>query len=454
MGIIRTKAQATGGVTEAERVKLDQVAQEWTRIAYRTDPIIPEKIIPAIEGLYAAAGLKKPRVVIATSPLVMAFAYGAAAWVWHSRKNATYNATDNATADATDSATDSATDNATYNATYNATADATRNATDNATADATADATRNATDNATADATADATYNATADATRNATDNATDNATADATYNATRNATYNATADATRNATDNATYNATADATYNATDNATDSAATGATSACRAMSGKGGLACAARWRNAYQGGNMWAAWASYLAGFRDVIGLDLPEHASYAFWEEAAREGGFRVMHEEFCIVSDFPEYIRINNENRPHCENGPSHRWRDGWELFHWHGVAIPGEWVSGQKPSAREALTWSNIEQRRAACEIVGWANILAELDAKVIDKDEDDEIGTLLEVEIPDSGKERFLQVRCGTGRTFALPVPPEMRTALEANSWTYGLDKLDFKPEVRT
>ena len=330
MGIIRTKAQATGGVTEAERVKLDQVAQEWTRIAYRTDPIIPEKIIPAIEGLYAAAGLKKPRVVIATSPLVMAFAYGAAAWVWHSRKNATYNATDNAT----------------------------------------------------------------------------------------------------------------------------DSAATGATSACRAMSGKGGLACAARWRNAYQGGNMWAAWASYLAGFRDVIGLDLPEHASYAFWEEAAREGGFRVMHEEFCIVSDFPEYIRINNENRPHCENGPSHRWRDGWELFHWHGVAIPGEWVSGQKPSAREALTWSNIEQRRAACEIVGWANILAELDAKVIDKDEDDEIGTLLEVEIPDSGKERFLQVRCGTGRTFALPVPPEMRTALEANSWTYGLDKLDFKPEVRT
>ena len=366
MGIIRTKAQATGGVTEAERVKLDQVAQEWTRIAYRTDPIIPEKIIPAIEGLYAAAGLKKPRVVIATSPLVMAFAYGAAAWVWHSRKNATYNATDNATADATDSATDSATDNATYNATYNATADA----------------------------------------------------------------------------------------TYNATDNATDSAATGATSACRAMSGKGGLACAARWRNAYQGGNMWAAWASYLAGFRDVIGLDLPEHASYAFWEEAAREGGFRVMHEEFCIVSDFPEYIRINNENRPHCENGPSHRWRDGWELFHWHGVAIPGEWVSGQKPSAREALTWSNIEQRRAACEIVGWANILAELDAKVIDKDEDDEIGTLLEVEIPDSGKERFLQVRCGTGRTFALPVPPEMRTALEANSWTYGLDKLDFKPEVRT
>ena len=342
MEIIRTKTRATGGITEAERIELDRIAQEWTRIAYRTEPINPEKIIPAVEGIYAAAGLKRPRVVIATSPLVMAYAYGAAAWIWYCRKNATYNAT--------------------------------------------------------------------------------------------RNATYNA--------------------TYNATDSATRNAVAGAALAAQSLAGGGALACAANWQRVYQGGNMWAAWASYLASFRDVLGLDLPEHVSYACWEEAAREGGFRVMHEEFCIVSDFPEYIKIDNENRPHCENGPSHRWRDGWELFHWHGTAIPGEWVTGKKPSAREALTWENVEQRRAACEIIGWVNILAGLDAKVIDEDEDDEVGTLLEVEIPDSGKERFLQVRCGTGRTFALPVPPEMRTALEANSWTYGLDKLDFKPEVRT
>jgi len=44
----------------------------------------------------------------------------------------------------------------------------------------------------------------------------------------------------------------------------------------------------------------------------------------------------------------------------------------------------------------------------------------NILAELKSKVIDKDDDPEIGTLLECEIPDSGKERFLQVQCGTKR----------------------------------
>jgi hypothetical protein len=199
---------------------------------------------------------------------------------------------------------------------------------------------------------------------------------------------------------------------------------------------------------------MWAGYDSYLSATRDILGLKLPVHEKYAAWEQCAIEGGFRVMHEDFCMVSDFPEILKVDNENRPHCENGPSHRWRDGWSLYYWHGVSIPGEWVSGKPPSAKEALTWSNIEQRRAACEIVGWSKILRELNARVIDEDGDEEIGTLLEVDLPDSGRERFLQVKCGTGRQFALPVPPNMKTAIQANAWTYGLDPKDFSPEVRT
>ena len=61
----------------------------------------------------------------------------------------------------------------------------------------------------------------------------------------------------------------------------------------------------------------------------------------------------------------------------------------------------------------------------------------------------------IGTLLEVNLPDIGKEKFLKVLCGTGREFAIPVPPFMKTALEANAWTYGLDgDLLRDLEVRT
>lgn len=198
---------------------------------------------------------------------------------------------------------------------------------------------------------------------------------------------------------------------------------------------------------------MWATWECYITATRDILGLKLPQHEKYAAWEQAAIHGGFRIMHEEFCIVSNFPEFIKIDAENRPHCETGASHRWRDGWELFHWHGVVIPKEWVTGSKPSAKEALTWPNIEQRRAACELVGWKNILSELSAVTIDTD-DAEIGELLEADIPDSGKERFLKVRCGTGRDFCIPVPKSMKTAIEANAWTYGLEDFEYKPEVRT
>jgi hypothetical protein len=123
---------------------------------------------------------------------------------------------------------------------------------------------------------------------------------------------------------------------------------------------------------------------------------------------------------------------------------------------LYYWHGVAIPGEWVSGKKPTAIEALHWENLEQRRAACEIVGWDAILTQLNARVIDADDDPEVGTLVEVNLPDAGPERFLRVRCGTGRQFALAVPPGMKTALEASAWTYGLeaDVRNYLPEIRT
>ena len=51
--------------------------------------------------------------------------------------------------------------------------------------------------------------------------------------------------------------------------------------------------------------------------------------------------------------------------------------------------------------------------------------------------------------------DIGKEKFLRVLYGTKREFALPVPPDMKTALQAQSWTWGLDEKDFTiPEVRT
>lgn len=340
---IRTKTKASGPLTDAEKVSLDAHINKWAQYSRRTDPIDDAKITEVIENLYQAADLKKPRVVVVSSPIAMVFAYGAAAALAAKKGDSGYKG------DPFEGARIIA------NGTV---------------------ATKDVVDNAVA--------------------------------------------------------------------------------RCKRIAGQAGIDEAANWYVCYQGGNMWSERTCYMAALRDVLGLDLPEPEKYNIWEQASIHGGFRVVHEDFCIVCDFPDTIKVDDANRPHCEDGPSYRWRDGWALYHWHGVAVPENWIMDKKSlTAQIALTWSNIEQRRAACEILGWDTVLKQLDGKTIDTDVDPEIGQLIDVEIPDIGKCRFLKVLCGTGRQFAIPVPPEMQTALQANAWTFGLDEISFnKPEIRT
>jgi hypothetical protein len=191
-----------------------------------------------------------------------------------------------------------------------------------------------------------------------------------------------------------------------------------------------------------------SSWLSFYAYFKEVCGLDLEivqpliEYAQVACWT---------YVDKDFAIIIEFPMYIRFDDQNRLHCEDGPAIEYQDGTMVFAWHGVRLSRDkwfWITDKKElSAKAALKEDNLELRRVACEILGWVHILKELKSKVIDQDEDPQIGTLLQVNIPDIGKEQFLRVVCGTGREFAIPVPPTVKTALEANAWTYGVD-----PEV--
>jgi hypothetical protein len=89
---------------------------------------------------------------------------------------------------------------------------------------------------------------------------------------------------------------------------------------------------------------MWVGFQAYSEAMRDVLVLKgLNCWGSFEAYKDCAEHGGFRVMHEEFCIVSDFPEVIKRDAQNRPHCSDGPSHRWRDGFEIYHLNGVAVP---------------------------------------------------------------------------------------------------------------
>src|SRR5262249_27815040 len=139
--------------------------------------------------------------------------------------------------------------------------------------------------------------------------------------------------------------------------------------------GKFGLQCSYNVSSMWQGGNQWSAWDSYLSFFRHVAKLKI-NYSKYNHWEQLALHSGPRLMHKEICMISARPEVLKVDEQNRPHCENGPFCKWPDGTALYAWHGIRIPCWWIEDKESLTPEiALRWENVEQRRAACELLGW-------------------------------------------------------------------------------
>jgi hypothetical protein len=59
----------------------------WIERAFRTEPADPAIIEEAIKGIYVAANLAEPRVIVVPSPFVMAMAGGIASFWWYLFEN-------------------------------------------------------------------------------------------------------------------------------------------------------------------------------------------------------------------------------------------------------------------------------------------------------------------------------------------------------------------------------
>ena len=259
-------------------------------------------------------------------------------------------------------------------------------------------------------------------------------------------ATYDATRAATRAATDAATYDATRAATDDATDAATDDATDDATDVLCEYT-RFLLACCNNYYSMWNGGNQWSGLVSFLSFFKDVAKLNINEYDAYQHYESAAIHGGPRMMHTDFCIVSDRPEVLKVDEQNRPHCEDGPSHRWRDGLELHYWHGVKVEKYVI--EKP---EMITVEDIEKENNA-EVrrikilrrgAGW--YLNETKAELVDMDSRNCIGGTTRALFKDKSGEKWL---CGTDgstkRVYYMPVPKEVVTCKQAHESICGFSE---------
>ena len=202
-----------------------------------------------------------------------------------------------------------------------------------------------------------------------------------------------------------------------------------------------------------------AAWLGFYDFFHRHF--DLAGKASGLM--EVAKNCGWVWPFAGAAIITDRPATIFFDDEKRLHCASGPAIEYRDGFTVHAWHGVRIPADWISGGL-DAKAAVTWPNVEQRRAAIEILGWQKILSALDAKSIGGNPDPKIGELIEVQLPFEDEDGnattralFLKAKCGTGRTIfeavdpdEIDLDPRFDPAWCAQAWRDGYAPADWLP----
>ena len=215
--------------------------------------------------------------------------------------------------------------------------------------------------------------------------------------------------------------------------------------------------------NAYSGGNMWSAGVDFISFFRHVVGLDI-DYTEWDHYEKASMFGGFRYMYADFCAISDFPKHISLDNGNVAHNDEGPSHAWRDGFEIFNWHGILIAPEyqWIikTPEKLTPVIIANERNSEMRRIMLEKFGFEKYLEAGKAETVAKDTDGNgFERLLLSLTVGSDRISVLQVingsleADGSRRKFHIGAMPG-RNPHECVAASYGINPAKYREAVRT
>jgi hypothetical protein len=206
----------------------------------------------------------------------------------------------------------------------------------------------------------------------------------------------------------------------------------------------------------YSGGNQWSGYVAYLSFFRHVAKLPL----DYSKWQhyETLAEAGPRCEMPDFCMISETPELLTVDDQNRPHNDRGPFCRWRDASALYAIHGVRVP--WTIVEHPESitiAQIEAEQNAEVRRVMIDRYGQGRYLMDAGAKKIGSDD---YGILYRKDVPND--EPIVMVKVvnstaepdGTYKDYFLRVPPTVKTAREGVAWSFGKTEAEYEPAVET
>jgi hypothetical protein len=186
-------------------------------------------------------------------------------------------------------------------------------------------------------------------------------------------------------------------------------------------------------------------------------------------------------MHPDFCMISDRPAVLTVDSDNRPHNDDGPFCRWRDGTALYSIHGARVPAKVVERpgslsfaevrDEPDAEirrhmldrfgglrgaeaqsawilsgglKSISQEDITSRMQPSGLSIWRMKYG--DAPVMCK--------LYRADLQDDEPLTILMVVCtSTAKEVSLRVPPNFNNAKDARNWTFG-DNISLSEAIET
>ena len=194
-------------------------------------------------------------------------------------------------------------------------------------------------------------------------------------------------------------------------------------------------------------------WVSFFDFFTEIGVIN---HSDFKAFKNLLLSGIYDMIQlNGFCIVSNMPDAIQRDEQNRLHCENNSAIHFRDDYQLYYWHGVNVIERWIKNPESVTKEEfINEKNAEKRRCLKEILGNERLIKLLDVEIIDKDVDsfNYPIKLFRTKTKDELIDDFIYflnvIDPSTTREYYLCVP-ECKNVWEAKSWTFGNKKIEIR-----
>ena len=87
-------------------------------------------------------------------------------------------------------------------------------------------------------------------------------------------------------------------------------------------------------------GSMDAFWIAFYEFPEKFLGVEYKteDKKILNIWSTLAKSCSWFWCYENYCFVSDRPEKLSFNTQNKLHCEDAPAVKWIDGWEIYYWN--------------------------------------------------------------------------------------------------------------------